>query len=602
MTADLPEFSLNLAISKGMNNYFSLLQNIQIKNRKSDIDILQNKLMLTMRPWTEIVGNSVSSTGQASNTIFFTWVDWNRYQYISHWNKIYKNILWTWTDIWATLTNNNVNFNVIRLPYWNPTSVFSTSAVATWSNKVKPDVTDTNPAQKVGKYLMIVWNTSPSASDYTTTDVYRNKYSYITAYDSTNWEYLLEWLGNAEPIINGVKYQIFDKLENYLQFTNWVDDDQYYDWTDLQTIYKWRINQHFNRFIANFKPQQCFFFNGVQFTYRVWTLMRSEPLNYFWFNMTDVIDMSNFDIINEIFVWKNRLIVWWERSVTYYTYDSTLKTYIQTVMSDNYWMIKWWVNNFGKDVYFFTNNKQMISLAENQYWIVIPTNVWAVIDNYLQKLNYAICTGFDWRKFYIYWEETSWVTWTICVYDTQYNFWSTYTNLSPSKFILEKFDFYMINNKKWEVYKFVDWLFTDNTQTITQSISTMDLDWNNVFKFKESKYAYFYFENLNQDFILWTIKIWQEWQARILNEWKIEEKVSSDTTLWENLLGGVVLGWNNIINWLPLPYIIAKELWADAALLWIFTIIWKDWSPFYLNDMTFTYSLLQDYFNPSYTI
>lgn len=602
MASDLPEFSLQLAIWKGLNNYFSLLQNVQLKNRKSDTDILQNKLMLTMCQWTERVGNSISSSWQTSNWIFFTWVDWNRFQYVWHWNKVYKNIAWTWTDIWMTFTNNNFNFNTVKLPYWNPTSVFTSSALATWANKLKPDAADTNPAQKVGKYLMIVWNTSPSASDYTTTDVYRNKYSYITAYDTTNWEYLLESLWNAEPLINWVKYQIFDRLDSYLQVTNGVDSDQYYDWTAINTTFTWRLNQHFARFISSFKPQRCFFFNWVQFTYRVWTLFRSEALNYLWFNMVDIIDMPNFDLINEIFVWKNRLIVWWERSVVYRTYDSTLKTYIQTVISDNYWMIKWWVNNFWKDVYFFTNNKQMISLSENVYWIVIPTNVWAIIDNYLQKFNYNIVSWFDWRRFYIYWEETAWVTWTICVYDTQYNFWSTRTWLSPSKFILEKNVLYILNNKKWEVYKFVDNLFTDNGTTIEQKIWTMDLDWNNIFRFKEVKEVFFHLENLNQDFILDTIKVWQENHFNESQSYSVVEQISSIPVLWEEIIWETILWWNNIINWLPLPHIFCKETWADAALLWLFNITWKNWSPFYLNDMVFKYSILEDYFNPRYRI
>lgn len=602
MALDLPQFSLKLAISKWLNNYFSLLQNIQLKNRKSDVDILQNQLMLTMCPWTEIVGNSISSSWQTSNWIFFTWVDWNRFQYVWHWNKIYKLISWTWTDIWMTFTNNNFNFNTIKLPYWNPSSVFSSSAIATWSNKLKPDASNTNPEQKVGKYLMIVWNTSPSAAQYATTDVYRNKYSYITSYDAVNWEYLLEWLWNAEPIINWVKYQIFDKLENYLQITNWVDDDQYYDGTSAQSIFKWRINQHFGRYIANFKPQKCFFFNWVQFTYRIGTLMRSEPLNYFWFNLNETIDMSNFDIINEIFVWKNRLIVWWERSVVYYTYNSTLKSYESTVMSDNYWMVKWWVNNFWKDVYFMTNNKQMISLSENQYWIVIPTNVWAIIDNYLQKFNFNIVTWFDWRKFYIYWEEVAWTTWTTCIYDTQYNFWSTRIWLSPSKFILEKFDLYILNNKKWEIYKFVDWVYTDNWTIIEQKIWTMDLDWNNIFQFKESKETLFHFENLNQDFYIDVIKCWQKWQYKETKSRTIVEQIANDLSLWEWILWEWILWWNNIIEWLPLPYILKVTTWADAALLWMYIIRWKNWSPFYLNDMLFNYSLLTEYFNPEFVI
>ena len=610
---DLPEFSLQLAIQKWINNFFSILKNIQVKNRKSDLDILQNKLMVAMRPWTSLVWNSISSTWQTSNWIFFTWVDWNRYQYVWHWNKVYKNIAGTWTDIWATFTNNNFNFNVIKLPYWNPTSIFTTSAIATWSNKVKVDPIDTNPAQNVWKYLMIVWTDAPTVSTYapSSTDVliawvdtFRNKYSIIKAYDAVNNEYYLTTLWNAQFICNWTKYQIFDKLDDYLQITNWVDDDQYYDWTALNTTFKWRINQHFWRFISWFKPQKIINFDWLNFTYKTSILYRTEALNNLWANKDDISEMPFNDLVNEIFVWKNRLIVWWLRSVSYTSRETINDKIIYnfTILSDNYWMVKWWVNNFEKDVYLLTNNKQMISLAENQYWIVIPTNVWATIDNYLKTFNYNIVTWFDWRKFYIYWEETAWVTWIICVYDTQYNFWSTYTWLSPSKFILEWFDFYMLNNKKWEVYKFVEWLETDNLVAIEQELWTIDLDWNNIFIFKESHEVLFHFENLSQEFNIDTIRIWQKWQSKYTNSWSITEQTVQDLSLWESILWEQILWWNSIIEWLPLPYILKKELWWDAALSYIFTIKWKDWSPFYLNDMIFKYSLLQDYFNPEFVI
>ena len=603
MAVDNNIVSLNLAISKWMNNYFDLIQNCQIKARKSDTDILQWKLMLSMRDGTELVWNEISWTWWTSNWIWFTWVDWNRHFYIWYNKKIYKLVWNTWTDIWWTFTNNNFSFNTVKLPHWNPTATYESSFTATWSNKLKPSASDTTPTNNTWKYLFITGSAVPTAATYSTVDAVRSKYSNIESFDSVNNEYQLPNLLNPIALPNLVRYKIYDTLENYLQITNWVDSDQYYDGVNWNTDFTWRLNQHFDRFNQWFKPQQVFFYNWVQWTYEKWTLFRSTAFNNFWFNINEIIEMSYFDNITEVFVWKNRIVVWWDRSVIYVDYDWTLWIYKQNVISDNYWMVKWWVNNFDKDVYFLTNNKQYISLVENQFWIVIPTNVWATIDNYLQDFNYNISSWFDWRKFYTYWEQTAWVTWKILVYDVQYKFWSVYTWLSPSKFILEKNNFYILSNKSGQISKFTSWVELDINTKIEQKVSTVDIDWNNIFKIKECPHYFLYFENIWQELKIDTARCLNDSNTITSDIISITETLPSETELWENILWEHILWGNSVIAWLPLPKLYKKNLWEDWALIWKVSLTWINWSSFYLNDFVFLYNDIDwDWFNPNNSI
>lgn len=587
---------------KWINWFYDLLQNVQMIPRKSDTWISQDLFMLAMRDGTERVWNDSWNTTWCQNQIFFTWENWTRAHYKTYNKKVYKLVAWTWTDIWGTFTSDNFFLNVVKLPYWNPSSVYQTAADASWIEKLKPSASDTTPTNNIGKYVMIVGSDNPTVASYATTNTYRNKYAYISSYDSTNWEYLLEWLGNGQAIIAWVSYRIFDRLWNYLQVTNGVDDDIYYDGTAIQTIFTWRIKDHIERITSKTTIGKVFMYNASLWLYISNILYRSDVWNLLWFSLPNIIEMQDFDTIQETFVWKNRLIVWGSRSLVYYQYDTNIKAYTTNVISSNYWVYKWWVNNFDKNAYLFTNNRELISLSENIYWVVNPENVGRPVQNYLNDFNYNITSWFDWRKFYLYGEKTAWFTWVTCVYDSQMWFWSTWTWIAPQNFLLEWTAFYYGSYRNGNVFQFKKWMEKDDWTDIIQEVSTVDFYAPDEFSVVEASEIFTHVENFTQEFevkFAWALTT-QNYTKKVI--FSHSEVSAWNSSLWESVLWEEVLWWKSFTTDITLPIMYKFMLnWDKVNILKIY-IKWVNGSPFYLNNiMANVKRLASNYFNPSKT-
>jgi len=584
------------------NQIFDEIQNCRVMNRKSDIwftDIW--KLMLTMRQWTVLEWNYLWDATGISDYIFFKWEDWTTSEYLWYNKKVYKLISSTWTAIHTFTSWWDIKFNIVKLPWWTKTWEFTSPTDSTQKETIYRDTTDWTPANNSWKFLYLSWPTWMN----------KWKWSYVSRYDSDNslYELWYTWLPDIIPA--WVKYYLFDKTIDYLQVSTWSDNEIYYDWTSIETIYTWQMTEELrnvkilgsSEYVTNLfsKYNWAYWYPKWNIIYASLWLDTVFPNPFYYSIWKDVVELPNSikngDII-ELFNFKDRLVVWWDNFV--YLMNSNKQ--IQTI-SESYWMVRNSIIDVDKDVYFLTNNKQLISLSENINWIVFPTNIWEYISNYLKDFNYSVCAGFDSENFYLYWEKydpewsySAW--WIMLVYNVKYKFWNIYIWLRCSKIVSQWWVLYVASNIKWQIQKFSETAITDSdwstTNKIIQKLVWKEIDWWNVFFQKELAETYIHLENYDQDIyfdvymMITNVNGKKVTKEISLSAFETNDIWTDNLSMWETNLWYWILWWDwgnfSEISRARLIKIMYEPTSAQTY-KWIMT--GKDWSPFYLNEIKF---------------
>lgn len=597
--------SIQYKIDKNFAFNFDILQNIKVWKRKSSNWFLdQNKLMLSMRDWTSRLWNEISWSWWNSWMYFFTDFLWKR-----HTIRWYNNRVWRldnineWQDFTWNMSWNNFNFNTVKLPLmldWSNPTEYTTPANATWSELVKKAAWDTWWAANIWRVIFItdnIWDTQ----------VYRWCFWFISWYDTDTQEYIIWdswilWTINAVWDLIGLKswskYKIFDTIWEFLQICNWATLERYYfwksDWTlEEFTNYRW-LATFWLRNIKAFSDTQFLrkqiYWNNSYYTFLKWTLYFSawnvnNPFFHTFINSLTIPWIKWWDIL-DLFIFKNRLVIWWNNFISYINKFTDL---IQVELLTNiYWMKENSLVDVWVDAYFLSTDRELYSLSETITWALKATNVTESVNNYVQKFNVNICTWFNWRQLFIYWEEDFNTPWVIAVLDIHYKFWSIYTWLTPSDIIVENWITYLADNNS-DIIRYFD--STTNLDVwwieIEQKVAYNELDLSDVFSQKTVSDLRFWLDNYTQELF---VDIYMSWVARNTKKQRyVINKIEQDVewwweSMWEWLMWDWILWWLWYTKEISFPYLHHIQLDSDSANIWKIILTWKDWSPFYLNE------------------
>ena len=608
--------SLSFRIWDNFSTDFDELQNIEIANRKSDIGFSEFwQMMIKMRPWTDQVWNTLTWSGGVSWQFFF--VDFFKKKYHLKWyDKKVWHLNWTnWESLGVNFVSNNFSFTPMLLPMnldWTIPTIYTTGSDSSEAERVKKSSSDSLWSNAIWKYLIITdnsWNAQ----------AYRWAFASILDYDTATSEYTLNWSGITTVLKSWAKYQIYDTLGEYLQVSNWEEFERYFFWKSNWTIvenssFKWLATLWLRNvkwiLDTEFLVKQISYygsywtFNKNTLYYSAWALN-----NPFLYNFTTVLSIpwNVSGKINDLFIFKDRLIIWWDTYSAYLRWPISSVTEIHLI-TQSYWITPKTLVDVWVDAYFISTNKHIYSLKENIAWTAIEaTDEWKIIWNYLKDYNYNLMWAFDWSKLYFYWEKIEWVSWITVVLDIQYRFWSTYTGLSPSDILFDNGKVYLSDNNSDKVRVFNSDTTTDIWKEIEQKIALKDITLGTPFTKKGLTDCYLWLDNYVQDFdvFIYMALPWYNTRKYVRNIKFTEDDIQwSWEELWGTQLWKWILWWKSVNNqiWLPMMKKIALEF--DEAVLWKIILIWKNWSPFYLNqlDIELALSVEKAYFSPEHTI
>lgn len=597
MSVNIDAQTLSFRIWENFATDFDELQNITIVNRKSDIWFSEFwQMSIKMRDWTVQVWNSLSWTWWISWQFFF--VDFFKKKHHIKWynKKIWRLNSSTWTDLWISFTSNAFKFNPMLLPMmldWSNSTIYTTPSDSSAWERVKKDSNDSLWTWAIWKILIITDNSA-------NTQAYRGAFASIIDYDSTNTEYTLNWAGVTTSLKAWAKYQIYDTLWEYFQSSNWAEEERYFFWKSDWTIVenstfrwlatKWLRNAKWLSDTEFIYWQIAYYgsywtFNKNTLYYSAWTLN-----NPFLYNFTTVLSIP-WNVtwkINDLFIFKDRLIIWWDSYSAYLQWPLTLTTQIN-IITQSYWIIEKTLVDVWVDAYFISTNKHIFSLKENLTWTALVANdEWKIIWNYLKDYNFNLMWAFDWNKLYFYWEEIAWEPWIITVLDIQYKFWSTYTWLSPSSIKFNDWKIYLSDNNSDKIRVFSNEVRDDIWVAIEQKVTTKEIMLWEPFTIKTLTDIFIWVDNFVQDFQvkLYLALPWRNTHKSTKNisfsKWDIEWDTNP---LWEWILWEQVIWWKSVESIIALPLMKHISYESDSAIMWKVVIVWKDWSPFYLNQL-----------------
>lgn len=616
-------------IDKNFSYNFDVLQNIQVSNRKSDTWFSdENKFMISMRDWTtQLWDNIIWWSWWGSKMYFFTDFLWKRHCVRWYNNRVYwLNPSNQWVDITWSMSWNNFNFNTLKLPLmidWSNPTEYTTPADATWSELVKKDTADTWWLNNIWKVIFITdndWNK----------DVYRWCFWFINWYDSDTWEYILwdSWIFGtiniSDPQWNLIwlkswsKYKIFDTIWEFLQISNWVSLEKYFYWKTNWTLaeftdYQW-LATYWLRNITAFNSNQYLkkqvYWNNSYFTWNKWTLYYSawNVNNPFFYTFTNWISIPwiNWWTIQDVFIFKDRLIIAWSNFIAYINQFSDLIE-IKRV-SWSYWMKENSLVDLWVDSYFISSNRQIYSLSETLSWALIATNVWQKVNNYVKNFYTNICSWFDWRKLFFYWQKDSNTPWVIVVLDVEYKFWSIYTWLRPADIVNEDWIIYMTDNNS-HIVRYFDSTTTKDVWNVNieQKMAFNEFVWNSAFVWKNIAEFLVWLENYSQELYVDIYMANPKWNWRKPRKLisTIEVDVNEvNNPMWEWNMWEWILWWAWYEKEISFPFMKRISLDSDVANIWKIILTWKDWSPFYLNEAMIDYkpNETKSYFSPENTI
>lgn len=598
-----------IKIDKNFASNFDELINIDVSNRKSNVWFSdKDKLMIKMRPWTSQLWNTLTWWTWISGQYFFTDFFLKRHHIIWYNNRVYRYDSWTWTDLWVNFWWNDFFFNRVRLPMnldWSIPITYTNSANWWWAEQIAIASWDTTPNP--------IWKTLIITDDPWNNQAYRGVFWIIL--DNSWGNYTLQWAWIVTAVKSGASYQIYTNTWEYLQIMNWVSNDRYFYWKNDWILYEnitfsWFATNSLRNIRAIESTQYIskqFFYKNYFIAFNKWTIYYSVLWNPFFYNFTWAITIPwvSWDI-NDVFEFKNRLIIWWTNYIAYINWITNL-IQVEFVVKW-YWMKANSLVDLWTDAYFLSSDRQIFSLSETLQSTLISTNVWEQVEYYLQNFNTNISTWFDWKKMYMYWQKDNTSEWIILVLDIQYKFWSIYTWLRPSSIVTENAITYLTSNILGKVSFFDNTIFTDLWEEIEQKIVTKEIDLGDVFSLKELSSIYLWLENFNQELTIDT------YYSLVLNNTKKPTKTISTEEIyinWSNNSMGAWVLWENIIwgVWyeknISLPFMKKIDYDSDNGLLWKIILTWKNWSPFYLNqlDLMIWFSMdTKEYFSPWNTI
>lgn len=602
-----PTQTIKYRIDKNFAANFDELINIDVANRKSDIWFTDtNKMMIKMRPWTIQIWNTLTWWEWTSQQFFYT--DFNRVRRHYRWynNKLYylDTSDSTWKSIW-NFSWNDFKFNTVKLPLNVNLSVpntYTTPSVSTGAEKVKISATDANfwiPWQWVWKIVMIM-----SDSIYT--------WAFWTILENNWTEYTLLWSWIIQALSYWASYKIYDVLWEYLQVIDWLSDDRYFQWITEVVIFAWLATDSLRliQWITSsqvIKKQVAFnlsmwSFNKTTLYYSAWTIN-----NPFFHNLTGAYTLPfSWDIV-DIFPFKNRLIVWWTNFVVVINRDMTYD-----IKSSTYWIKQWSIVDLWDDMYFIATSGQIKSLSEVVSWTtttIVLNDIGQSVQNYTKDFLTSISSWFDGRKMYMYWQKDSSTQWIIVIFDILYKIWHIYNWLRPSSIIQDDWITYLTSNNTDKVSKFDSTTTTDMWVDIEQKMTIREIDLWDVFAIKEFIDTKLWLENYEQELYLNIYCALPNKNTLIYSKTiSLKEKVQPSNTqslLWWWMIWQNILWWDWFTSSIAYPYIRKEVFPIQKANIWKVELVWKDGSPFYLNEMDISirFSWVPwKFFSPNYTM
>ncbi len=600
---DNPPIILKYRIDDKFAANFDELVNIDVSNRKSDTWFTERtKLMIKMRPGTTQIGDTLTWWTGTSRQFFYTDFAKVRRHYRGYNNHLYYNNSWTWTDIW-TFSGNDLNFNTVKLPLminWSTPTTYTTPSQSAGAERVKLSASD----PQFGISGWNVWNTLIIISD----TVYKWVFWTIIAND---WvDYTLLGSGIIQALNAWATYKVYDTTWEYLQVTDWLSNDRYFQWITEHTPFAWFATASL-RLIKGITSSQ-YIKKQVAFNFSMWSFNKTTLYysagtinNPFFHNVSGVYSLPFSGDILDIFTFKNRLIVWGTNFVVAINRNLTYD-----IVSSSFGIKQWSLVDLGQDMYFLSSTGYIKSLSENIVWTIISTDIWEQVHNYTKNFLSSVVSWFDGRKMYLYWQPDWSTAGIIVVFDLVYKYWSTYTWLRPSSILTEDWITYLTANNTDKVSKFDPTVTRDLwvAWSIEQKIVTKEIDLGDTFMIKEFKDMYFWLENYTQDSFCYVYAALPNqnsliYQKSLTVAERVQPAIPAPPLGWWEL-GENVLGWDGFTSSISYPFIFKNVFPVDKANIWKVAIIWKDWSPFYLNEFDVTLKISGEkraYFSPSYT-
>jgi hypothetical protein len=390
--------------------------------------------------------------------------------------------LWNNTDYPAI-------FNTVTLPKTIQITDTSGADGSTFNTVHVSAGLEATAASYVGSYLLL------------TSGVNKGRYSYIFNYDTSKKEFVCPTLGNALPIIAGTTYTIFATKGRYIQITNKKDGDKYHNGTSLVADYSGYVKSHLEKFIKFPKsggPGQIKTYWNQCYTTIGDSVLISDVAQPLFYNINDSIDLQKNWHVTSIYVWKKR-VVCAGLSFSTFVNASVASGGERTIdFNSNYSIVPGSMAEVLEDFWFMTPSGNIVPQSETIYGTIIAkADIATPVRRYLLTMKNRVCSWFDGRRYYIYWETLN-EAWYTCVYDTLYKFWSVYTGIRPASFFAEAGNMYYIETSTWDVCVFRNGKVTDRATPLDQMITTKDIDLGTPFIPKSFNGAMCHFENKNQ--------------------------------------------------------------------------------------------------------
>lgn len=493
-----------------------------------------------------------------------------------------------------------------NVTYWtvsdtNPTTRTSPT-VATGAEKVKKDAADIPSAtNNVGKILIV------------TSGVYKWCYASIISYDVAGTEYTLGGAGIITALPASTTYKICDFVSDVLMICRGPSNQQelFYDGILPLTHYTGYTTDSLRQVAALSAVetvQKLVLFVNQCWTYKGGTLYYTGgfPGNPFFFNFTTALTLGGNGSVVDIFQFKSRLVTLWTNFV--FSIPSTLiiDRHITTFggVKDAY-------VNTGDDIYVFTTQKTLVSLNETISGVVwVKINVAEEIKNYTSTFATGFCFGFDGRKIYMYGQSDTATSGYMCVLDIIYKFWTVYTGLRPAGLVQENGAVYMTDNNSDIVRVFDANTLTDvsvgtsQTTTFSQSITSKEIDFDDVFTTKTLTDIYLLFENYTQSVYLDVFMALNN-----QNSQKAQKTIDtiavpiSSPAIWEWVIGEHMFWTWWFLSTISIPIMKHVQFASDPVNLLKFRLSGKNGSLFYMSqvDLKISASPQKEYFDPSNT-
>lgn len=619
--------TIKIRFEQWYGGFFDELINVRLSNRKSDSGFIDKENpMLRPRYGSYRVGNEIIKTWDsttaynindiveysgvqykalASNTnsappnanwsqvllgntdaIFYTDRSRVRRHYRVFDNKLWYLNAWVWTSI-KDLWTSSVKLQVQRIPMMlaggTPTE-YTTPSASSAAEKVKKSASDTTPAGNIWKVLVI------------TSGIYKWAFAPIVDYTTASTEYTLWGAGIITALPAGITYRVFETMWDALQVCRGYEsnpsnnDDLYFDGITELAHFKWYATSALRQVLALTATE--WIRRSSSYLNKVWTFSWSTlfysgglPWNPFFYDFTGALTLWGAGEIIDIVPFKNRLIVIGTSFI--YAINSNL-TFDKLV--ESYGGLLWWAISTGEDLYILTSQRTLISIVETISWFLQLKNITQEVDSYVKEFKLNISSGFDGRYMYIYWDVGT--TWSgrMVVLDIQYKFWSVYDWLYPKRIIAESGDTYLYDNNT-DIVRILSPEFnsdvaigTNKTTSVSQRITTKEIDLWDIFTVKVLSELYIQFENYSQQVQVDVYAGLNRKNYKKNTSYINIQEINTNTAyIGNNQVGNSLFGWEQYYDIISVPILEKIQYNSDRANVFKLSISWKDASYFYIS-------------------